>query len=157
MAGHPFSLPRGGGRGPFRGGAQWVAAEAWERFEAEPFDLLITDYRMPRMNGIELIQKVRASGRTLPIILMSGVANALGLSEANTGADVVIQKSAHEVTQLLRATERLLKRKTPRKPAAKPAKPAAAEKPKKATKKAEEKPAKKAATKPRASVSGKTK
>ncbi len=94
------------------------AAEAWERFEAEPFDLLITDYRMPRMNGIELIQKVRASGRTLPIILMSGVANALGLSEANTGADVVIQKSAHEVTQLLRATERLLKRKTPRKPAA---------------------------------------
>lgn len=93
------------------------AAEALERFEAEPFDLLITDYRMPRMNGIELIQKVRASGRTMPVILMSGVANALGLNEANTGADVVIQKSAHEVSQLLRATERLLKRKTPRKPA----------------------------------------
>jgi CheY-like chemotaxis protein len=94
------------------------AAEALERFGSESFDLLVTDYRMPRMNGIELIQKVRAEGYQLPVVLMSGVANALGLNEANTGADVVIQKSANEVAHLLRAAERLLKRKAPRKPAA---------------------------------------
>jgi len=39
----------------------------------------------------------------------------LGLTESNTGADAVIQKSAHEVSHLLRAVSRLLRRKPARK------------------------------------------
>jgi CheY-like chemotaxis protein len=94
------------------------ATEALEHIADGPFDLLVTDYRMPRMNGIELIQKLRKNTPELPVILLSGVADALGLTEENTGANIVIQKSANEVSHLVRAVTRLLKRKSPRKPPA---------------------------------------
>jgi CheY-like chemotaxis protein len=77
------------------------------------YDLVITDFRMPDMNGAELIQWMRGQSMTCPIILISGFVDALGLNEDNTGADVVIQKSSHEVSHLLRAVKNLLR---PRKP-----------------------------------------
>ena len=36
------------------------------------YDLLITDHKMPRMTGVELIQRVRSRQMTLAVILMSG-------------------------------------------------------------------------------------
>jgi DNA-binding NtrC family response regulator len=35
-------------------------------------DLLITDICMPEMNGIELVEKLRASGFSIPILIISG-------------------------------------------------------------------------------------
>jgi len=90
-------------------------ADALELFAPQKFDLVITDYRMPRMNGIELIDHLREQAPDLPIILISGFVDALGLSEATTGADVVIQKSANEVSHLIRSVARLLRRKPARK------------------------------------------
>jgi hypothetical protein len=51
------------------------------------------------------------------IILISGFTDTLGLNEANTGADIVLQKSANEVTHLIRAVNRLIRKPAPRKPA----------------------------------------
>jgi len=93
-------------------------AEALEHFSRGKFDLLITDYKMPRMNGLELIRKVRELDSKVPVILISGYAEALGLTEANSGADAVIPKSAHEVQHLVRSVNRLLRRAAPKKPAA---------------------------------------
>ena len=93
-------------------------AEALEQFAKERFDLVVTDYKMPKMDGLELIGKLRKAAPGLPIILVSGFVDALGLSEDGTGADVVIQKSANEVTHLVRSVARLLKRKPEKKPAA---------------------------------------
>jgi len=45
---------------------------AWEALQANHYDLLITDNNMPGLSGVELIQKLRAMHRTLPIILASG-------------------------------------------------------------------------------------
>jgi CheY-like chemotaxis protein len=90
--------------------------EGLECFSGEAFDLVITDYKMPRMNGIELIERVRKQNKEIPIILISGFAEPLGLDESNTGADVVIQKSSNEVTQMVRSVSRLLRRQIPRKP-----------------------------------------
>ena len=90
--------------------------EALERFSETKFDLVVTDYRMPRMNGVELIEQLRQQAPAIPVILLSGFADALGLDEKNTGADIVIQKSANEVTQLVRAVRRLLRRSAPKKP-----------------------------------------
>jgi len=78
------------------------------------FDLVITDYRMPGMTGVELLGKVRELDAKVPIILISGFVDTLGLNEENTGADAVIQKSANEVQQLVRCVQRLLR--APRKP-----------------------------------------
>lgn len=91
---------------------------ALELIAATSFDLIITDYKLPQMNGTELIAKVRELHPATPVILISGFVDTLGLTENNTGSDAVIQKSANEVTQLVRAVARLLRRKTARKPAA---------------------------------------
>jgi CheY-like chemotaxis protein len=93
------------------------AHEALGYLAESRFDLIITDYKMPRMNGVELIQKVRNEDPSLPVILLSGFADALGLDEKNTGADIVIQKSANEVAHMVRSVGRLLRRKVPKKPA----------------------------------------
>jgi CheY-like chemotaxis protein len=90
--------------------------EAFEHIKREKFDLIITDYKMPRMNGLELIRRARERSAGTPIILISGYAEALGMTEESTGADVVISKSATEVPQLVRSVNRLLRRGAPKKP-----------------------------------------
>jgi len=92
--------------------------EALEQFGRTQFDLIITDYKMPKMNGLDLIKRVREHSADLPIILISGYADALGFDEASTGANMVIPKSANEVTQLVRSVNRLLRRAAPKKPPA---------------------------------------
>jgi DNA-binding response OmpR family regulator len=47
-------------------------AAAWKALNDHSYDLLITDNRMPRVTGMELIKKVRSVDMTLPIILASG-------------------------------------------------------------------------------------
>ncbi len=91
--------------------------EALERFSAEHFDLVITDYKMPKMNGLELIRRIRERAASIPIILVSGYVDGLGMTEASTGADVVIPKSSHEVPHLVRSVNRLLGNGVPKKPA----------------------------------------
>lgn len=90
--------------------------EGFELFQASNFDVVVTDYRMPEMNGIELIARIRQINPNARIILLSGLAGLLGLTEESTGADCVIAKSANEAGQLTRAVKRLLnagKRKPP--------------------------------------------
>jgi CheY-like chemotaxis protein len=99
-------------------------SEAMEEFTAHKFDLVVTDYKMPRMDGLELIGRLRKHTPALPIVLISGYVDTLGMNEASTGADVVIQKSANEVSHMVRSINRLLRRKpVPRKPAAAQAAP----------------------------------
>lgn len=91
--------------------------DAMEQFASAKFDLVVTDYKMPRMDGLELIAGLRKTQPDLPVILISGFVDALGLSEENTGADVVIQKSANEVSHLVRSVARLMRKKPVKKPA----------------------------------------
>lgn len=92
------------------------SAEALEHFHSRGFDLVITDYKLPKMSGPELIVQIRLHNAAVPVIMISGYADALGLDSRSTGADVVIQKSANEVSHLVRAVARLIKRKAPKKP-----------------------------------------
>jgi two-component system response regulator HydG len=91
-------------------------ADALEQFSLQKYDLVVTDYKMPRMDGLELIGRLRKQTPDIPIVLISGFVDTLGLNEATTGADSVIQKSANEVTHLVRAVNRLLRRKASKKP-----------------------------------------
>ena len=94
--------------------------EALSLTEGEPFDLIVTDYRMSDINGIALLQELRARKCTAPAILLTGFADTLGFCKENTGADIVIQKSANEIASLQRAAHRLLG-SVPRKSAARSA------------------------------------
>lgn len=82
--------------------------EALERFAAGNFDLMVTDYKMPGMNGAELIARVKELYPSMATILLSGFVEALGLTEKSTGADIVLSKSAGEAGHLVRSVARLL-------------------------------------------------
>lgn len=49
-------------------GHQVTAAEdgeqAWEQYQSGAFEIVITDWEMPRLSGVELIQRIRAGGNT---------------------------------------------------------------------------------------------
>jgi CheY-like chemotaxis protein len=47
-------------------------ADALEQLERGSFDCIVSDFRMPRTNGIELLQQVRESHPDLPFILFTG-------------------------------------------------------------------------------------
>jgi CheY-like chemotaxis protein len=87
---------------------------ALDAVEKQSFDLVVTDWRMPKMDGLELIRQLRAREFAAPIILISGFADFVG-AEEKSGADVVLHKTSHEVPQLLAAVKRLLQRKPARK------------------------------------------
>lgn len=84
--------------------------EALALVAARQYDLVITDYLMPAMNGKEFIGEVRKIRPEVPVILISGFVDAMGLDEKGTGADAVVQKSNNEVNHLVRAVDRLLNR-----------------------------------------------
>jgi CheY-like chemotaxis protein len=91
--------------------------EGLKLYENAKFDVVVTDYRMPRMNGAELIGRIRRLNPNARIILLSGFVEPLGLTEENTGADVVVAKSSNEPAHLTRWVKRLLNRATRKPPA----------------------------------------
>ena len=86
--------------------------DALLHFSKAKFDLVITDHRMAKLNGTELIKKLRAVEPAMPVIMISAYVDALGLNESNTGANLVLAKSANEVAHLIRGVARLLRQKS---------------------------------------------
>lgn len=98
--------------------ASTTPSEALELVALEKFDLIITDFKMPGMDGTEFIRKARKHAAAVPIIMISGFTDAYGLTEETTGADLVIAKSAHEVAHMVRAVRGLLRKAAQKKPPA---------------------------------------
>ena len=48
------------------------AAAAQKELAARPFDLVISDVRMPKTDGLQLLKKVRKIDATIPILMVSG-------------------------------------------------------------------------------------
>ena len=47
-------------------------AAAWDALQLNRYDLMVTDNDMPKVTGIELIKKVRATRLALPVIMATG-------------------------------------------------------------------------------------
>jgi DNA-binding NtrC family response regulator len=48
------------------------AQDALEKLQGQKFDLIVTDFRMEGMNGLELAKKVHASRPEIPVIIVTG-------------------------------------------------------------------------------------
>ncbi len=85
-------------------------AEAVTALEADPFDIVVSDVEMPRMNGFELTEHIRTDPRLseLPVILVTGLERPeqreRGLA---AGANEYIVKGSFEQSNLLDAIQRL--------------------------------------------------
>ncbi len=66
---------------------------AIKQLEEIPYDLVISDYKMPVMDGADLLQKARALYPDLPFILVSGLMNTPELVKvANMSVTLVMEK-----------------------------------------------------------------
>jgi CheY-like chemotaxis protein len=67
--------------------------EALARLSRAPADLLVVDYRMPGLTGLELARRARAVRPGLPVVLITGHGSADVLAEAAAvGVDRVLLK-----------------------------------------------------------------
>ena len=73
--------------------------QALEALETEPFDLVILDYDLPGMNGIEILEKINESGRRLPVIIVTGQGNErIAVRAMKEGAyDYIIKEKGYEL------------------------------------------------------------
>ena len=77
--------------------------EAIARFSARRFDLVISDLRMPRMDGLDLLDWIRERDANVRLILMTAYGSALAEAQARRlGVDCYIQKP-FRVEELLAA------------------------------------------------------
>jgi DNA-binding NtrC family response regulator len=66
---------------------------ALELFEKAPFDLVLSDIRMPGMNGVDLYRRIRATRPDCPVVLMTAFALEGLVQEAiNEGVFTVLPK-----------------------------------------------------------------
>lgn len=67
--------------------------EAVVRLKQEDFDLVITDYKMPQMDGAQFLTEARRINPDLPVIMISGLMNMPELIKvANIGVTLVLEK-----------------------------------------------------------------
>ena len=51
------------------------ASDALEILESTPIDLVITDYKMPGINGLDLIRHVRENVKDTEVVMITGYAS----------------------------------------------------------------------------------
>ena len=100
-------------------GHEVVAAEdgqqAWEQFEVGPeFDIVLTDWEMPRLSGLEFVRRIRQAARsayTYLVILTSRSDKADVVNGIEAGADDFVSKpfDREELRVRLLAGERVVR------------------------------------------------
>ncbi len=68
-------------------------AEALEVVSKEKFDLILLDWRLPEVTGINVCKRIRSANNQTPIILLTALTNITNKVEAlNSGADDYVTK-----------------------------------------------------------------
>ena len=96
-------------------------AAGWEALQAGSYDLIVTDNKMPRVTGIEMIERLRSARMTIPVIMATGCfpTNELARKPWLT-PDAMLQRP-HSNDDLLAAVKEILRAKdAPRKRIAPP-------------------------------------
>ena len=76
------------------------ARDALDMMLSRHFDLVLSDYQMPEMDGITLLKEVRSRYVNLPLILFTGRGREEIVIEAiNNGADFYLQKGGEPLAQ----------------------------------------------------------
>jgi DNA-binding NtrC family response regulator len=69
--------------------------DALEKVKAEPYDVVITDIKMPGMDGIQLLQQIKKHDPSLPVVIMTAYASQQSaIDSVNQGAFQYLIKNA---------------------------------------------------------------
>jgi len=76
------------------------AHEALDLLETHDFDVIVSDYEMPQMNGIELLKATKKAFPLIPFIVFTGRGREhVAIEALNLGADFYLQKGGHPRSQ----------------------------------------------------------
>jgi len=84
--------------------------EGFDYAEAAPYDLIILDVQLPKLNGVHLCQKLRQSKFNTPILMLTALTDiSLKVNALDSGADDYLTKPFHH-DELLSRVRALLRR-----------------------------------------------
>ncbi|MEI6293765.1 MAG: PAS domain S-box protein, partial [Methanomicrobiales archaeon] len=84
------------------------AGEALEQLKNGRYDAIVSDYQMPRIDGITFLKKLKASGNTTPFIIFTGRGREEVVIEAfNNGADFYLQKGGDPKAQFIELAHKI--------------------------------------------------
>ncbi len=86
------------------------AAHALELVREETFDLLLTDVRMPGMNGVDLFRQIRLMCPEMPVILMTAYAVEALIDEAIQEGVFTVLPKPFDIEHVIAALGRAIKR-----------------------------------------------
>lgn len=76
------------------------AEKALEKLESNDYDCVVSDYQMPRMDGLEFLETVRDQGNDIPFIMFTGKGREEVAMECfNLGGDRYLQKGGDPKSQ----------------------------------------------------------
>jgi CheY-like chemotaxis protein len=85
-----------------------VAEAGLATTDTPEIDLILSDLRMPGLNGLELLKQIRGSGVTVPFILMSGHATGTEAAETEKAGRTAFVSKPFTPPQLASAVHRVL-------------------------------------------------
>ena len=56
--------------------------EGYQKYIENDIDIIISDYYMPNLNGLDMIEKIRAKNKDIPIVLVSALEDINIISRA---------------------------------------------------------------------------
>ncbi len=71
----------------YRAVSAYNAQDALHKFNQEDFDILVTDFRMEGMNGLELARQVHQKNPQVPVIIVTGYGPIDGGKDVNACLD----------------------------------------------------------------------
>ncbi len=76
------------------------AADALQLIEKNDYEIIVCDYQMPSMDGIELLKRIRSARSDIPFILFTGKGREdVAIEALNAGADFYLQKGGNPQAQ----------------------------------------------------------
>lgn len=81
---------------------------AWAALRHNSYVLLITDHNMPEMSGLELVEKLRSAGNTVPVILAASPLGESDLARCSELQLAATLSKPYPIAQLLETVKRLI-------------------------------------------------
>ncbi len=97
-------------------GARVLLAEnglrALEQLNQEPVDLIITDMRMPDMDGSTLVERLKQDGSRVPVVVMSAYSEDHVIANAHAAGVLSVLSKPIDIDKLLGLVKRVLEHGT---------------------------------------------
>lgn len=94
--------------------AETSSAQALERFQKDPhrFDMIISDMTMPELSGDQLVQKIKAIRKNIPIILCTGHSERINEARVNALGVTALMTKPFSMAHMMKNIREILESNT---------------------------------------------